>query len=55
VKEIWKNLKVIVFECIERFIPHKILKNKQTNKLTNKQTNKIRILNIVTGRWNAWR
>jgi hypothetical protein len=28
VKDIWKNFKDIVFEGIERFVPHKILKQK---------------------------
>jgi len=34
VEEIWKNLKEIVSECIERFVPHKILRKTPTPNTT---------------------
>jgi hypothetical protein len=37
VEEIWSNFKEIVSECIERFIPHKILRKTRTpNIITGK-------------------
>jgi len=39
VEEIWKNFKEIVSECIERFVPHKILRNTRTPNSTTRKLN----------------
>ena len=33
VEEIWSNFKEIVSECIERFVPHKILRKKPGSRI----------------------
>jgi hypothetical protein len=37
VEDIWKNFKDIVFEGIERFVPHKILKQNPDPEYYNKE------------------
>jgi hypothetical protein len=35
--EIWNNFKNIVYECIERFVPHKILRKNSDHEYYNKE------------------
>ena len=39
VEEIWNNFKNIVYECTERFVPHKTLSKIQTLNITIRQLN----------------
>jgi len=39
VEEIWNNLKNIVYECIERFVPRKILRKNRTLNITIRKLN----------------
>jgi hypothetical protein len=42
-EEIWKNFKEIVSECIERFIPHKILRKNPDPEYYNKEVKRLKI------------
>jgi hypothetical protein len=39
VEEIWNNVKNIVYECIERFVPRKILRNIRTLNIKTRKLN----------------
>jgi hypothetical protein len=39
VEEIWNNLKNLVYECIERFVPRKILRKNSDPEYYNKEIN----------------
>jgi hypothetical protein len=41
-EEIWSNFKEIVFECIERFVPHKILRKNPDPKYYNKEVKRLK-------------
>jgi hypothetical protein len=38
-QEIWNNFKNIVYKCIERFVPHKILRKIRTLNITTRKLN----------------
>ena len=42
-KDIWKNFKDIVFEGIERFVPHKILKINLDSEYYNKEVKRLKV------------
>jgi hypothetical protein len=43
VEEVWNNLKNIILESIERFIPHKILRRKSDPEYCNKEVKKLNV------------
>ena len=43
VEDIWKNFKDIVFEGIERFVPHKILKPNPDPEYYNKEVKRLKV------------
>jgi hypothetical protein len=43
VEDIWKNFKDIVFEGIERFVPHKILKINPDPEYYNKEVKRLKV------------
>jgi len=43
VEDIWKNFKDIVFEGIERFVPHKILKPNPDPEYYNKEVRRLKV------------
>jgi len=43
VEDIWKNFKGIVFEGIERFVPHKILKPNPDPECYNKEVKRLKV------------
>jgi hypothetical protein len=42
VEEIWNNLKNIVYECIERFVPRKILRKNSDPEYYNKEIKRLK-------------
>jgi hypothetical protein len=42
VEEIWSNFKEIVSECVERFVPHKILRNNPDPEYYNKEVKRLK-------------
>jgi len=42
VEEIWNNFKNIVYECTERFVPHKILRKKSDPEYYNKEIKRLK-------------
>jgi len=43
VEETWKNFKEMVSECIERFVPHKILRKTPETEYYNKEVKRLKI------------
>jgi hypothetical protein len=43
VDDIWKNFKDVVFEVIERFVPHKILKQNPDPEYYNKEVKRLKV------------
>jgi hypothetical protein len=42
VEEIWNNFKYIVYECIERFVPRKILRKRSDPEYYNKEFKRLK-------------
>jgi hypothetical protein len=43
VEEIWNNFKNIIFESIERFVPHKILRINSDSEFYNKEVKRLKV------------
>jgi hypothetical protein len=42
VEDIWNNLKNILYECIERFVPHKILRKNPDPEYYNEEIKRLK-------------
>jgi hypothetical protein len=50
VEEVWNNLKNIILESIERFIPHKILRKDSDPEYYNKKVKKLKVRKVYDKR-----